>query len=108
MKKIADSDVRWGVLGVGDVCEVKSAPAMNKIEHSSLVAVMRRTTEKAKDYAKRHQVPTWYDDADELINDPDINAIYIATPPNAHESGWAGTGVFTFLILRFTPCGVLA
>lgn len=85
MKKIADSDVRWGILGVGDVCEVKSAPAMNKIEHSSLVAVMRRTGEKAKDYAERHQVPKWYDDANELLNDPDINAIYIATPPDAHE-----------------------
>lgn len=85
MKNFPDSDVRWGIIGVGDVCEVKSAPAMNKIEHSSLVAVMRRTGEKARDYAERHQVPKWYDNADELINDPDINAIYIATPPNAHE-----------------------
>lgn len=85
MNNFPDSDVRWGILGVGDVCEVKSAPAMNKIEHSSLVAVMRRTGEKARDYAERHQVPKWYDNADELINDPGINTIYIATPPNAHE-----------------------
>lgn len=85
MKNFNDSDVRWGILGVGDVCEVKSAPAMNEIERSSLVAVMRRTGEKAKDYAERHQVPKWYDNADELLNDPDINAIYIATPPDAHE-----------------------
>lgn len=85
MKKITDSDIRWGILGVGDVCEVKSAPAMNRIEHSSLVAVMRRNGEKAKDYAERHEVPKWYDDADDLLNDPDINAIYIATPPDAHE-----------------------
>lgn len=86
MKKFPDSDVRWGILGVGDVCEVKSAPAMNKIDHSSLVAVMRRSGEKAKDYAERHQVPKWYDDADELLNDSDINAVYIATPPDAHET----------------------
>ncbi len=85
MKNFSDSEVRWGILGVGDVCEVKSAPAMNKIRHSSLVAVMRRTLEKAKDYAERHHVPKWYNDADELLKDPDINAIYIATPPNAHE-----------------------
>ncbi|REL32902.1 gfo/Idh/MocA family oxidoreductase [Rhodohalobacter sp. SW132] len=85
MKSFPDSEVRWGILGAGDVCEVKSAPVMNIIEHSKLVAVMRRTGEKAKDYAERHQVPKWYDDADKLLNDPDINAIYIATPPDAHE-----------------------
>jgi predicted dehydrogenase len=77
--------VHWGVIGAGDVCEVKSAPAMDKIPSSKLVAIMRRNTEKAKDYAMRHQVPKWYDSADELINDPDVNAIYIATPPDTHH-----------------------
>ena len=84
MKKFEDKEVRWGVLGVGDVCEKKSAPAMQKVKGAKLVAVMRRNGEKARDYAKRHEVPKWYDDADALINDPEINAIYIATPPNAH------------------------
>jgi len=85
MKIFNDSEVRWGILGVGDVCEIKSAPAMNKIDRSSLVAVMRRTGEKARDFAERHNVPRWYEDADELLNDHDVNAIYIATPPDAHE-----------------------
>lgn len=85
MKKFNDSDVRWGILGVGDVCEVKSAPAMNMIDNSSLVAVMRRTGEKARDYAERHNVPKWYQSADELLNDSEINAIYVAAPPDAHE-----------------------
>lgn len=76
--------IRWGIIGVGDVCEVKSAPAMNLIEGSKLVAVMRRDAQKAKDYAQRHGVPKWYDDADALINDPSVNAVYIATPPDAH------------------------
>lgn len=84
-KKINGDKVKWGILGVGDVCEVKSAPAMQKIANSEVVAVMRRNGEKAKDYAERHEVGTWYDDADELINDPNVNAIYIATPPNAHK-----------------------
>lgn len=85
-KKIKENTVKWGILGVGDVCEVKSAPAMQLINNSELVAVMRRNGAKAKDYAQRHQVPKWYDQADDLINDPAINAIYIATPPNAHEA----------------------
>ncbi|WP_373523032.1 Gfo/Idh/MocA family protein [Aquiflexum sp.] len=84
MKKIKGDTVNWGVLGVGNVCEVKSAPAMNLIPNSRLVAVMRRSEEKVKDYAERHHVPKWYTSADELVNDPEVNAIYIATPPNAH------------------------
>lgn len=84
IKKIQGNIVNWGILGVGDVCEVKSAPAMQLIENSQLVAVMRRNSGKARDYAQRHQVPKWFDYADDLINDPAVNAIYIATPPNAH------------------------
>ena len=77
--------INWGIIGCGDVTEVKSGPAFNKVENSSLVAVMRRDGEKAKDYALRHGVSKWYDDADKLINDKDVNAIYIATPPAFHE-----------------------
>jgi predicted dehydrogenase len=84
-RKIEDREVRWGVIGAGDVCEVKSAPAMNIVDDSRLVAVMRRNAELAEDYARRHNVPTWYSDATDLISDPDVNAIYIATPPNAHR-----------------------
>jgi predicted dehydrogenase len=77
--------VRWGIIGCGDVTEVKSGPAFQKVKNSELVAVMRRTGELAKDYAERHHVPKWYDDADALINDPDVDAVYIATPPGSHK-----------------------
>ncbi len=80
MKKI-----NWGMIGCGDVTEIKSGPAFNKVNDSALVAVMRRDAAKAKDYAQRHKVPRWYDDASELINDPEVNAVYIATPPSSHE-----------------------
>lgn len=76
--------INWGIIGCGDVTEIKSGPAFNKIEGSKLVAVMRRNKELAADYAKRHQVPKYYDDADKLIHDTDINAIYVATPPESH------------------------
>jgi predicted dehydrogenase len=45
---------------------------------------MRRDGDKAKDYALRHGVPKWYSDADKLIGDPDVNAVYVATPPASH------------------------
>ncbi len=79
------NEVRWGIIGCGDVTEVKSGPAFNKVIGSRLVAVMRRDAEKASDYAERHKVPKWYSDANELINDPGVNAVYVATPPNTHE-----------------------
>lgn len=77
--------INWGIIGCGDVTEVKSGPAFNKVPGSKLVAVMRRNADKAADYAKRHDVPQWYADADQLIHDPNVNAIYIATPPSSHE-----------------------
>ncbi len=77
--------VRWGILGCGNVTEVKSGPAFQKAHGSQLVAVMRRNRELAADYARRHSVPAWYDDAQALIHDPQVDAVYIATPPGEHE-----------------------
>jgi predicted dehydrogenase len=77
--------IKWGIIGCGDVTEVKSGPAFNKVPNSSLVAVMRRDAMKAADYARRHGVAKWYDNATDLINDPEVDAVYIATPPLQHE-----------------------
>ncbi|MGJ8640488.1 MAG: Gfo/Idh/MocA family protein [Opitutaceae bacterium] len=82
--KFSKKTIRWGILGCGNVTELKSGPAFSKVPHSRLVAVMRRNRAAAEDYAKRHAVPTYYDDADALINDPEVDAIYIATPPSSH------------------------
>src|SRR5438045_1164856 len=76
--------IRWGIIGVGDVTEVKSGPGFQKATNSQLVAVMRRNAAFAEDYARRHKVPRWYSDAQELIDDPEVDAIYIATPPGNH------------------------
>lgn len=83
---IESNMLKWGIIGCGNVTEFKSGPAFNKVPNSSLIAVMRRDAEKAKDYAIRHHVPKWYQDASALINDPEVTAIYIATPPNVHEA----------------------
>lgn len=83
----ADRDVvRWGIIGCGDVTEVKSGPGFRKATGSQLVAVMRRDAGKAADYAKRHGVARWYGDGGALIADPEVDAVYIATPPDTHAS----------------------
>ena len=82
---VTEQTIRWGIIGVGDVCELKSGPGFYKAENSQLIAVMRRNGEKAKDFAARHNVDLWYDNAEALLANPDINAIYIATPPAQHK-----------------------
>lgn len=79
------NQIVWGIIGCGNVTEVKSGPAFNKVPNSSLNAVMRRDKVLAKDYADRHKVSKWYTNAHDLIHDDQINAIYIATPPDSHE-----------------------
>ena len=79
-------EIRWGFIGCGEVTEKKSGPAFNLVPASRIVAVMSRNTEKAKSYALRHNIPRWYDDAQTLVDDPDVNAVYIATPPSSHAT----------------------
>lgn len=76
--------IRWGMIGTGNVTELKSAPSFNKIEGSRLVAVGNRTPAKAENYAKRHGIPTWHQDPYEVIRDPEVDVVYIATPPGSH------------------------
>ena len=78
--------VKWGFIGCGEVTEKKSGPAFAMIEGSQVVAVMSRNKEKAESYAKRHNIPRWYTDVQQLIGDEDVNAVYIATPPSSHAT----------------------
>jgi 1,5-anhydro-D-fructose reductase (1,5-anhydro-D-mannitol-forming) len=77
--------IRWGIIGCGDVTEIKSGPGLYKAEHSQLLAVMRRNGALAADYANRHGVPRSHDDADAIIRAPDIDAVYVATAPDTHR-----------------------
>ena len=78
--------INWGFIGCGEVTEKKSGPAFNEVEGSQVVAVMSRSENKARSYAERHHIRKWYTDAQEFIDDPDVNAIYIATPPSSHAT----------------------
>ena len=91
--------VIWGIIGAGNVCEIKSAPAMSKIPFSRVKTVMRRNAEKAEDFANRHAIKHWTTNLNDLLNDSEINAIYIATPPNTHaelciKAAQAGKAVY--------------
>ena len=81
-----ETQIKWGFIGCGEVTEKKSGPAFSLIDGSRVVAVMSRNKERARSYAERHQIPHWYTDAQELLDDPDVNAVYIATPPSSHAT----------------------
>lgn len=78
--------VKWGFIGCGEVTEKKSGPAFALIEHSEVVAVMSRNADKAQSYAERHHIARHYTDAQQLVADPEVNAVYIATPPSSHAT----------------------
>lgn len=78
--------LKWGFIGCGEVTELKSGPAFSSVSGSMVEAVMSRSEAKARDYAERHGINKWYTDAQELIDDPDVNAVYVATPPSSHAT----------------------
>ncbi|KGJ90861.1 Gfo/Idh/MocA family protein [Colwellia psychrerythraea] len=80
-----NKNIRWGIIGCGAVTEIKSGPAYQKTTGFELAAVMRRDLTLAKDYAQRHKVAKYSNNAVELINDDNVDAIYIATPPDSHK-----------------------
>lgn len=76
--------IRWGIIGCGRVCEVKSGPALYKAAGSEVSIVMRRHRGLAEDFARRHGIRRFTDDAAEVIADPTVDAVYVATRPDTH------------------------
>ena len=77
--------VRWGIIGCGNVTEVKSGPPYSITPGFELTMVMRRDKAKLVDYATRHAIPNYTTDASELIHSNLVDAVYIATPPDTHK-----------------------
>lgn len=103
--------IRWGMIGCGSVAEVKSGPGFYKANHSALVAVTSSTVDKARSFAARHGVAKVYSSSEELVADPTIDSIYIATPPSSHKplsllAARAGKHVYVEkpMALRFEEC----
>ncbi len=105
---MANSVIRWGVIGAGDVFEHKSGPALYQTPNSGLVAIMRTDKANAEATAKRHRAKRWYTDAQSLVNDPDVNAVYIASPHYLHPEHVALAARAKKIILCEKPVGVSA
>jgi 1,5-anhydro-D-fructose reductase (1,5-anhydro-D-mannitol-forming) len=103
-----EGTVRWGIIGCGDVCEHKSGPPLYQTPGSELVAVMRRSADKTADFARRHGARRWYTDVDALLADPEINAVYVASPHGLHYQHVAAAAKAGKAILCEKPMGANA
>jgi 1,5-anhydro-D-fructose reductase (1,5-anhydro-D-mannitol-forming) len=98
--------VRWGIIGAGNVAEFKSGPALMQAPGSTVTAVMRRDAEKARDFALRYDVPRWYSDVDALLADPEVDAVYVASPHHLHLAHVTRAAQAGKAILCEKPVGV--
>ena len=64
---------------------MKSGPALYRAERSALVAVADRNAARAQDFARRHGVARWHDDAEAIIRAPDVDVVYVATMTDSHR-----------------------
>ncbi len=78
------SVLRWGLIGCGDIARKRVAPALRDLDNCQLVAVNRAQKELAEGFAREFGAGRWYRDWQELLKDEEIDAVYIATPPNLH------------------------
>ncbi len=78
------TEIGWGVIGAGDVCERKSGPPLYLLEGSRLEAVYRRNHQAAEDFVKRHGHGRTAPSLQGLLADEKIHAVYVASPHHLH------------------------
>jgi predicted dehydrogenase len=77
--------VRWGVIGPGKIA-TQFADAVDQLDDGEIVAVASRSTERAQAFAGRFGIRSAYDDARALAEDPEVDAVYVATPASRHAA----------------------
>jgi 1,5-anhydro-D-fructose reductase (1,5-anhydro-D-mannitol-forming) len=77
--------IGWGVIGIGIHANRFVGPAINRAADTSFVSVCSRSLDRAKDFASKHGVKRCYDSYEKMLEDPEVDVIYIATPNNLHR-----------------------
>ncbi len=77
--------VKWGVIGAGGIADRRTIPeGIMHAPNSELAAIMDVDETRLKELAWKYNAPRWYTSDAELLDDPDVEAVYIATPVNVH------------------------
>lgn len=77
-------NIRWGLIGCGDIARKRVAPALRDLPNSELISVSRARFDQAEQFANEFGARRWYADWKELVADEEIDAVYIATPVHLH------------------------
>jgi 1,5-anhydro-D-fructose reductase (1,5-anhydro-D-mannitol-forming) len=75
----------WGIIGIGKLADIAIAPAIGKQPASHLAAVCSRDVGRARQFAERHEARAAYDDYGRMLDDPTVDAVYIASPNALHR-----------------------
>ncbi|MEA1910127.1 MAG: Gfo/Idh/MocA family oxidoreductase [Spirochaetota bacterium] len=78
------TEIKWGLIGCGDISQKRVAPGLRDAKSSKLISVNRSDFSKAESFAKEFGADKWIENWQDLITDTDINAVYIATPVFLH------------------------
>ena len=100
--------LRWGIIGCGSVVLKKSGPSILQAGNHRIVGVMRRQPEKARPFAEAHGIGLCTSDAAELIHHPEVDVVYIATPPSSHKDYVLAAAAAGKHILVEKPMGLSA
>jgi predicted dehydrogenase len=78
--------LRWGLIGCGDIARKRVAPALRDLAACELVAICRKRSELAESFAREFGARKWYSDWLDLIHDEEVEAVYLATPVHLHAA----------------------
>lgn len=77
--------VKWGVIGAGGIADRRTIPGMLLAQNAELVAIMEVNMELAEKIRAKYNAKKAYDNVDALLTDPDVEAVYIASPVIFHK-----------------------
>jgi predicted dehydrogenase len=81
----SSNTLRWGLIGCGDIARRRVAPALRDLDNCRLINVTREKIDQLEAFAREFGAEKWVADWHELVADPDIDAVYIATPVYLHH-----------------------
>src|SRR6266404_354563 len=76
--------IRWGIIGTGAIAK-KFATALNALGDAKLAAIGSRSQEAADEFAAKFKIPHAHGSYEALVNDPEVEAVYVATPHSCHK-----------------------
>jgi len=76
--------IGWGIIGIGEHADLVMSSAISKAANTKLVAVCSRSLERAKSFAAKHGVERAYDSLEKMLEAPELDVLYIATPNSLH------------------------